>query len=173
MSGLDSAVERLCKLLAAVGLLGLIAFAVATLANGISRSLLSYPIEFVSDIGNLVVAVAVASCFPMALWLKSNIRIDIFGGVLPGLAHSVLGILADVAVLGVTSAVARQMFIYADHQAEAGDTTVMLEIATAPFWYYVAAMFAIAACVQAVVTGWALRAVLSGAARSDPAKPLT
>jgi hypothetical protein len=45
----------------------------------------------------------------------------------------------------------RQLFLYAIDSRENGDSTVLLEIATAPFWFFVAAMFAVATLTQAAM----------------------
>jgi hypothetical protein len=65
-------------------------------------------------------------------------------------------------VLIVLAAMARQMFLYVNDDAVGGDSTMMLGIATAPFWYVVAAMLACATVAQGVV------AVLEIAGRSTP-----
>jgi TRAP-type C4-dicarboxylate transport system permease small subunit len=165
-----AAVEMIAKCLAALGLVCLIGFAAMTLVGGVGRSLLGVPIDLVNDAGSLIVAAAVASCFPIALWHKSNIRINLVTALLPG-ADRALGLFADVMVLVVTVAVARQMFIYARNSASAGDATAMLDIPTAPVWYYVAFVLAVAAAVQAVIVAGGVIRAFAGVV-SPPTPPV-
>ena len=154
-------VETISRCFAALGLLCLIGFAAMTLASGVGRSLFGLPIDLVNDAGSLIVAASVASCFPIALWQKSNIRINLAAALLPA-AERTLGLFADFAVFTVMVAVARQMFIYARNSASAGDTTAMLDIPTAPVWYYVAFVLAVAATVQAVIVFDGVRRAFAG-----------
>ena len=78
---------------------------------------------------------------------RANITIEFAGHRRP------LRIFAAGLVLLAIAAMTRQMFLYAADDAAAGDSTVMLGIPTAPFWYVVAAMFAVATLVQALVLG--------------------
>ena len=150
--------DRLCRLLAAAGLTTLIVFAALTLINGLSRSLFDNPFDFVGDTASLIVAVAVASCVPMALWQKANISIDLVQFMLSARSAQVMRIVSSSIVLVAMVAVARQMFIYAGNAVEAGDNTAMLEIPTGPFWFYVAVMMAIGVAIQLlVVVGEAVR----------------
>ena len=151
--------EAICRGLAAFGLIALIGLAGLTVLSGLGRSMFSAPIEFVNDAGSLVAATAVASCFPMALLHKSNISIDLLSLVLPRWAARPVGLSADLLVLVVAAAMARQVFVYAAKQLRAGDSSAMLEIPTAPFWFYVGLMLAIAAAIQLFVVannlvGW-------------------
>lgn len=129
---------------AVVGLLILLAYAAMTLADGLSRSVFSQPIELVGDLGSVTVAVAVSCCFPLAYLQRSNITIKFF-------ASRVLDAAAAVVVTVVAGLVARQMFVFAVGEFRGGDTTLMLGIKTAPFWFAVAAAMALAALTQGLV----------------------
>jgi hypothetical protein len=84
--------ETLClhaaRALAAMGLITLIGFAVATLLDGLLRSLADRPIIAVGDVGSYVVAASVAACFPLAHLQRANITIELAGMALgPRVAH--------------------------------------------------------------------------------------
>jgi TRAP-type C4-dicarboxylate transport system permease small subunit len=143
------------KLLAAMGLIVLIIFAFATCADGLLRSLANQPITAVGDVGTYIVAAAVAACFPLAQLQRANITIEMF--------HArPLRVCSATLVLIAIAAMARQMFLYAADNAEAGDSTVMLSIPTAPFWYAVAAMFTCATLVQLLVVATEARSNSNG-----------
>jgi TRAP-type transport system small permease protein len=63
----------------------------------------------------------------------------------------VLGALGAAAGVVVIRAMAWQFTTYAGKLARAGETTWVLKIPTAPFWYTIAAILWIAALVQAIV----------------------
>ncbi len=143
---------RLARLLAAAGLMLLIGFAAATLLDGLLRSLANRPIDAVGDLGSLVVAAAVSACFPLAQLQRANITIELAGLALGPRAGQALRAFAAILVTIAMTAMARQLFVYAGNEASGGDTTVMLGIRTAPFWYVVASMFFVAAAAQLLVT---------------------
>ena len=147
----DAACLRAAYVLAATGLCVLIAFAAATLVDGLSRSLADRPVEAVGDVGPYVVAAAVAACFPLAQLQRANITIELAGMVAGPRAARILRAFAAVVVAVVMLAMTRQMLLYAADDASGGDTTVMLGLPTAPFWYAVGAMFACASVAQLLV----------------------
>ena len=147
----EAAALRAAQALAVLGLLVLILFAAATLADGLLRSLADRPIDLVDDIGSYVVACAVASCFPLAQLRHANITIEIVGIALGPRVRQALRAFAAILVAVTMVAMARQLLIYASHEASGGDSSVMLGIPTSPFWYVVAVMFVIAAVAQLLV----------------------
>jgi TRAP-type C4-dicarboxylate transport system permease small subunit len=148
---LEAVAITLSKALNVFGLLVLLFYAVMTLADGILRAFWNAPIEAVPDLGGVAVAVAVACCFPIAFMLQSNITIKFaelaVGPRIAAMFDAGAAILVSIAM----AFIAFQLFVYAGQETRAGDSTVMLEIRVAPFWYTVAAAIACAAAVQAIV----------------------
>ncbi len=159
---LDRLSHRLAETLAIIGLTVLIGFAAATVLDGLSRSLLSSPIMIVGDIGAYVIAAAIAACMPLAQLQRANITIDLVGAAIGPRGARALHAVAAILVSIVMIAIARQIFIYAADTASGGDSSVMLGIATAPFWYAVAVMIAFAAAAQ-ILVAWQSIARISGA----------
>ena len=147
--------ERLALLatrgLSLAGLIALMLLAAMTLADGTLRWLANRPIEGVRDVGAAIIAVAVSCCFPAGLMERAHITIRVAGSVLGSRAGLVLDALAAIAVWGVTIAMAWQFTVFAGKIAHAGETTWVLKIPTAPFWYTVAVILWIAALVQMIV----------------------
>src|SRR5580765_1097678 len=133
-----AALERLTlsatRALSVLGLIALMGLAAMTLADGLLRWLAHRPIEGVRDIGGLAIAVAIASCLPVVLVERGNIAIRLGGLVHPSLAR-VLDAIAAVAVCAVLAAAAWQLWIYAAKLARGHETTFVLQIPTAPFWF--------------------------------------
>jgi TRAP-type C4-dicarboxylate transport system permease small subunit len=169
---LERACFLLARLLATLGLLVLIVFAAMTLADGLLRSLAGSPIEIVRDLGGLVVAVSVACCFPLAFLERTHITIKFAGTFFNARVGQALDAAAAVIVTVVAALMAWQLWLYADKALRANDTTLMLEIGIAPYWYAVAVMLACAAAVQAFVAISAVLACFEAPPAPPPAGPL-
>ncbi|HVL37329.1 MAG TPA: TRAP transporter small permease subunit [Burkholderiales bacterium] len=137
--------------LAAVGLVLLMTLAVMTLADGLMRWLANRPIDGVRDVGALLIAVAVSCCLPVGLMERSNITIRAAQAALGAATGRALDAIAALLVQLVIAAMAWQFTVFAGKIARAGETTWVLKIPTAPFWYLVAAILWIAVVVQAIV----------------------
>lgn len=147
--------ERLALLatrgLSLAGLIALMLLAAMTLADGTLRWLANRPIEGVRDVGAAVIAVAVSCCFPAGLMERAHITIRVAGTLLGTRLGLILDALAAVAVWVVTLAMAWQFTVFAGKIAHAHETTWVLKIPTAPFWYTVAVILWIAVLVQSIV----------------------
>ena len=155
-----STLERLTvaatRALSVVGLIALMGLATMTLADGLLRWLANRPIEGVRDLGGLAIAVAIASCLPVVLSERGNITIRL-GASLHPLLGRLLDALAALAVGAILAAVAWQIWIYAAKLGHARETTFVLQIPVAPFWYGVDVILWFAVLVQLVVAArdWA------------------
>ena len=149
-----AALERLTlsatRALSVVGLIALMGLAAMTLADGLLRWLASRPIEGVRDLAGLAIAVAITCCIPMGLVERGNITIR-----LGGMAHPRVGRLLDAfasLIVDVVLALAAwQFWLYAAKMARAHETTFVLQIPIAPFWFGVDAILWCAVLVQGIV----------------------
>jgi TRAP-type C4-dicarboxylate transport system permease small subunit len=139
------------RALSVAGLLLLMALAAMTLADGLLRWLANRPIEGVRDLGAVIVAVAVCCCIPVGLMERANISIRVARDLLGERASRVLDAFAALAALGVIGAMAWQFTVFAGKIARVGETTWILKIPTAPFWYVVAGILWLAVAVQLIV----------------------
>jgi TRAP-type transport system small permease protein len=156
------AFERLAtaatRALAIVGLIALMGLAAMTLADGSMRWIANQPIEGVRDLSGLAIALAIACCFPVVMMEKGNITIRLAENVSP-LFSRILEVFAAFLVFVVTVGLAWQIWIYAAKMWRAKETTFVLQIPIAPFWYGVSVIFACAAFVQLLVTVRAIQGV--------------
>jgi TRAP-type transport system small permease protein len=139
------------RALSAAGLIALMLLAALTLADGLARWLLNQPIEGVRDVGALAIAVAVACCLPVGLMERSNITIRLAEAVGGARLGRFLDLVAAILVALVVGAIAWQFFLFAGKTARANETTMILQIPRAPFWYGVAWLFVFALVVQLIV----------------------
>jgi len=149
-----AALERLTltatRALSVVGLIALMGLATMTLADGLLRWLASRPIEGVRDLGGLAIAVAIACCIPVGLMERGNIAIRL-GALLHPRVGKLLDALAALIVCFVLALAAWQFWLYAAKMARAHETTFVLQIPIAPFWFGVDVILWCAVVVQLIV----------------------
>ncbi len=138
------------RALSVVGLAALMGLATMTLIDGLLRWLVNRPIEGVRDIGGLAIAVAISCCLPVVLVERGNITIRL-GAMLGKTFGQLLDALAAFIVCGVLAAMAWEFWLYAAKMSHARETTFVLQIQIAPFWFGVDAILWCAVLVQAIV----------------------
>ena len=138
------------RALSVVGLIALMGLAAMTLTDGLMRWLANRPIEGVRDLGGLAIAVAIACCLPVGLMERGNIVIRLGDSLSPRLGR-ILDAFAALLVGVALAAVAWQFWIYAEKLARGRETTFVLQIPVAPFWFGVDAILWLAVFVQGVV----------------------
>ena len=148
------ALERIAlvatRSLAVVGLIALMSLAAMTLTDGLMRWIANQPIEGVRDLGGLAIALAIACCFPVVMIERGNITIRLAAKLSPTLSR-VFEAFASALVCAVMAAMSWQVWLYAAKMARAKETTFVLQIPVAPFWYGVSAILACATLVQLLV----------------------
>jgi TRAP-type C4-dicarboxylate transport system permease small subunit len=146
-----AALERITlaatRALSVVGLIALMGLATMTLADGLLRWMANRPIEGVRDLGGLAIAVAIACCLPVGLMERGNIAIRLGKGA----AGRVLEAVAATAVCVALALTAWQFWLYAEKMMRAHETTFVLQIPIAPFWFGVDGLLWLAVLVQAIV----------------------
>jgi TRAP-type C4-dicarboxylate transport system permease small subunit len=145
---IDRTATVIAQALAVAGLVLLLSFAVGTLADGLLRRFAGRPIDVVRDLGGLIAAIAVASCFPIALLQRSNITIKFVSEFIGVRAGKICDAGASIAVGIVLIFMARQFFVYASALARTGDSTTMLNVRVAPFWFVVSIILWVSAAIQ-------------------------
>jgi TRAP-type transport system small permease protein len=137
---------------AQAGLILLLVFAGATLLDGLGRGLLSRPIDGVRDMGHLVVSIALSACFPFVLMERGNVAITFITSFVSNRANWLLDAFAAILTGVVIAAFARQFFVHALDLMHGNESTPLLRIPKAPFWFLVAFNFALASVAQLIVT---------------------
>lgn len=169
----ESSAHWMSKALALAGLIVLLIFAVATLCDGLLRHLINQPIDLVRDSGGLVVAVTVVACFPLAMLSRSNISIKFIDLVLPDVASRILNAVASILVWLTFLLIAIEFFWLARDFARSNDTTVMLGVPKAPFWYAADAMFWVAVGTQMLIVITDIVSCFTGKGSAPPTEIIT
>ena len=115
------------------------------------EALANRPIAGVRDLAALTIAVAVSCSLPMVLIERGNITIRVAAGILGATAGRLLDVFASLLVCGVFGLMAWQFQVFASKLALGNETTWVLRIPTAPFWYGVGVILWCAVAVQMIV----------------------
>jgi TRAP-type C4-dicarboxylate transport system permease small subunit len=148
------------RVLSVVGLTALMSLAAMTIADGLMRWIANQPMEGVRDLGGLAIALAIACCLPVVMIEKGNITIRLVNTISPTLSR-ILEVFAAALVCVVLAALTWQIWLYAAKMARAKETTFVLQIPVAPFWFGVSVILACAVIVQVIVTIRALCVVFN------------
>jgi TRAP-type C4-dicarboxylate transport system permease small subunit len=149
---LEKIVTGTANSLAVAGLTVLLGFAFCTLFDGLLRALVSYPLDFVREIGDLIAAVCGACTLPIVLLHRNNITLRVFEKFLPPAGARIFDAFADVLMTVVMAAMAWQFWLFSNKTAAANDVTWMMNVPKAPFWYVVDVILWISVLVQLFVT---------------------
>ena len=120
--------------LALIGLVGLVAVALVTIGDVLLRWLFNSPVDGVGEISRLVVAVSIASFFPMALAERHHISIEFLGAWLGPRARLWLDSLAHMVTSLFFFMVGWQFILYTIEIQESGETTWLLGWDVVPWW---------------------------------------
>ena len=160
VSFMERAVTRISRVIALIGLAGMLTLAVATVCDVLARWLFSAPISGVRDLSQLFTAVIIASCFALCIAEKNNITIRFVGSALKPRGRYSLEAFGNLITMLVFAAMAWRMWAYANELAIDGETTMVLGWPFSPWWRIVSVLFGICVPVQLVIfiqsLGWAI-----------------
>jgi len=154
---LESSVSRTSRMIALIGLAGLLALAFATVLDVLCRWLLNAPITGVRDLSALFVAIIIAASFPMCFANRNNITIRFLGTFLGPWYREFLDLFGNILTLVVLSLMAWKFWIYAGQLAKSNETTWVLCLPVAPWYYMVAALITACFFVQIFVVFQSIR----------------
>ncbi|NQU70951.1 MAG: TRAP transporter small permease [Rhodospirillales bacterium] len=159
--------------LAFVGLVGLVVVALVTITDVLLRWLFSMPVDGVSEISRLVVAVSIASFFPMALSDRHHISIEFLGAALGPRARLWLDTLAHLVTALFFLVLGWQFILYTLEISESGETTWLLGWNVTPWWAVTTVFMLICIPIQALIFWHQIRAALRGDVLPPPSDKFT
>ena len=152
--------------IALVGLVGFVVVAIATIIDVMLRWLFSMPIDGVAEISRLIVAVSIASFFPMALADRHHISIEFLGAALGKRGRSGLDLLAHLITLIFFIALGWQFVLYTMEIAESGESTWVLAWKVAPWWTLVTVFMLVCIPIQTLVLYYQIKSLSFGGEHS-------
>ena len=143
--------EKVARMLALVGLAGLLLLSILVVADIVLRAVADYPLHGVNDVYAVVMAVVIASAMPNALMAKQNISIEVVGEAMGGRIRSALESFASAAVLLFFVLMTWKFFPYAASVTATGESTWVLHLPLGPWWWVTSALLCVSVVAQAMV----------------------
>jgi TRAP-type C4-dicarboxylate transport system permease small subunit len=158
--------DRATRWIMAVGFTALIGVALLTMTDVLLRWLFNSPLEGLEDLNRYTFAIVIATCFPAGLIQGHNVTIRFLGPMLGKRATLWLEVLGALSTLVFFALLVWRFAVFSRDEAAAGRFTLTLEMATAPWWWSVTAMIAIAVLVQCLISIVRIDRAMAG--RPDP-----
>ena len=155
-----------------LGVIGFVGVALVTIADVLMRWLFNSPVDGLEEVNRLVVAVATALFFPLAIAERHHIAITFLGGALGRLSSAWLRAMASVATTLFFVLVGWQFINFVLQMQDAGETTWILGWPVTPWW--IAVTVILLTCVPAqlvVLVADFTHALAGGAPDSDGISP--
>ena len=166
MSGFLEVLDRRCVVItqrvAFIGVVAMLFIAFTTITDVLLRWLANSPIDGLSEITGMALAVAVAGCFPAGAAQRVNLTIDILKGRVSDRTLAWLKVFGCVMLLLFYVLVAWRVGEYAYKLEARHAETVYVHLPMAPFMWAVSAFLAIAAAVQIVNLSVCVKYALAG-----------
>lgn len=159
--------------LALIGVVGLVVVALVTIADVLLRWLFSTPVDGVSEISRLVVAVSIASFFPMALAERHHVSIEFLGAAVGPRLRRWIDAFAHLSTLFFFLILGWQFVLYTMELRESGETTWLLGWRVAPWWTAAAALMLLCIPVQSVILWVQIRSAIRGESPMPPSENFT
>ncbi|MCT4655065.1 MAG: TRAP transporter small permease [Cohaesibacter sp.] len=161
-------VAQLTRLIAIIGLTGIVGFSIITILDIIGRELFGVPIPGFSDILDLSIIFSATACFPASLLERHHVSVQFLGNIFPArAAGAALDFFGHVIALGVMGLIFWQVALHAVSVFETGEVTWLLGVKIWPVWFLVAAIFLVCVLVQMIVVGQLFGELLKGEQPGD------
>jgi TRAP-type C4-dicarboxylate transport system permease small subunit len=164
---LERTVTRTTRVIALIGLAGLLALASATVLDVLLRWIFNSPIVGLNDTHSLFTALIIASCFPLCIYRRGNITIRFIGDLFGPRVRNLLDAFGNLVTLILFLLMAWQFWLYTDQLIEDGETTWVLNWPVSPWWRAVTILIIICVPVTLVTVIQYLRSALRNHETSD------
>lgn len=171
MRALLTLLTAMSRLIALIGFGALLVYCAVTMADALARSLGWPRVPGLGDLGEVLLPVLIASCFPAGLLQDRNIAVTLLGkalqpglGPLPGRWLTVLGASATLLIFAV---VVWRLGIDSWHLVEAERVTSSAWFLAGPWWVATTILFLLALPIQL----WVLAARILEALGHRPLVP--
>ena len=177
LARLEAELEVWSRRAAMLGVTLFVVVALVTIADVLMRWLFSAPVDGLEEVNRLVVAVAIAFFFPLAIAERHHIAITFLGSALGQLSTVWLRAMASVATTLFFVLLGWQFIDFVLEMQEAGETTWILAWPVAPWWIAVTVILLTCVPAQLIVLAADFTHALAGgepgsdASAPEPATP--
>ena len=169
MDKLESRGNAAARLSALFGMIALVGFVLMTNFDVVMRSFFNSPVNGITDIAPLIIAIVVAAFFPYALVERYHVAIEFVGVLLDTKTRARLNAMVALVTLGFFILLAWQIIIYTIDLHESGQTTWVVQIPSAPWWAVACFFLLLCVAVQfSIFLSQLLLAIGGGADDSAP-----
>ena len=149
---LEKRLQRLTRLIATLGVVGMLIAASATVVDILLRALANRGVIALNEIVSMTFAVAIAACIPAGLVGGVNLKIDLLSRWITGRLAAWLDTFGALCLLLFFALLTQQIAVYAGALANQNRVTVILGWPQAPFMYAAVFLLTVGTVVQAVMT---------------------
>jgi TRAP-type C4-dicarboxylate transport system permease small subunit len=164
---LDRMAIRWLRIVALLGFGAMMIGAAIVTTDALLRTFANRPIRGLSEIVDVSTAIVIATCFPIGLAQRRNIRIQLLSGIMGRLGNLVLDVVADVVLLVFVSIVAAELISYTAEAIRLGDRSLVLQIPAAPFWTATSAILTLSVPAQLLITAIDVARLVTGQPASE------
>ena len=162
----ESRLGRLTYRVVVIGFSGLVLIGMLTMLDAVMRHLNLPRIPGFGDLGEVVFAIVIASCFPVGLLREQNIRISLLGDRFAPRLRPWLELLGAVLTFIVFTAIAWQFIAMTWDMQISHRVTSTVALPAAPWWWISTAIMLVTVPVQAYVTLTKFRLARAGSEAS-------
>jgi len=148
---LEALATRVSRIIALIGLAGLLVLSGAIVLDVLLRWTFNSPITGIRDTNTLFMSIIISSSFPLCITERNNITIRFIGNALGPRAREFLDAFGNGVTLLFFTALSWQLWRFANQVATDHETTWVLNWPVAPWWRIVSLLIIICIPVQAVV----------------------
>jgi TRAP-type C4-dicarboxylate transport system permease small subunit len=129
-----TATKNVSRIIALIGLAGLLVLASATVVDVLLRWILNKPIVGLNDTYAMFAAIVIASSFPLCVAERGNVTIRFIGKLLGPRPSDFLEAFGNLVACIIFSLMAWQLWLYTDQLLQDGETTWILGWPVSPWW---------------------------------------
>jgi tripartite ATP-independent transporter DctM subunit len=144
-----SPVMAVAMTLQRIAMAALMVATVAVIVDVVGRATIGFTVRGIYEISNLVMAMIVAGAVAPAFLLRRNVDMDLLSR---GMSPPVLGVFAAVAGVAYLALLSWQLLGKGGEALEFEETTSLLGVSVAPFWYVTGSLLAIATLSLLITT---------------------
>lgn len=143
-AALERWLDRLALALALGGAVCLLGVALLTMADVLLRWGFNAPIRGVNDVSAMLTAVVVAACFPILMMRRGNVTIRMLGQALGSRTARLFDLFGALVSALFFALMTWQYTRFSAEMASANESSPILRWPSAPWWWAVTALIAVA-----------------------------
>jgi TRAP-type C4-dicarboxylate transport system permease small subunit len=153
---------RWLRIVALIGFTAMMIGAAIITTDALLRSFAGKPIRGLGEIIDVSTAIVVATCFPIGLAQRRNIRIQFLGNYLGVYGKLFLDLVADIVLFALISLIAIELIAYTVEAIRLNERSLVLRIPAGPFWITTSAIMALSIPAQLLMTAIAFVRLVTG-----------